>query len=141
MNKKLVTNGLLAAGFMNVFGVLVFSRLFSNVAINEADPAVMSNFGLLMITVWGLAYIGAATISANIKWLAGVFAVEKLVYVAVWLAGQSSNSLTELYSKDLFAGVFYTIYGVNDAVFMLFFAWVCFSQQSNRKNATSVPNQ
>ena len=117
---------------MNVVGVLVFSRLFTNVAINEADPAVMSNFGLLMITVWGLAYIGAATISANIKWLAGAFAVEKLVYVITWLAWQSSNSLAELYSKDKFAGVFFGIYGVNDAMFMLFFASVFFLHRNGK---------
>lgn len=140
MNTKLVRNGLLAAGFMNVFGVLVFSRLFTNVAVNEADPAVMSNFGLLMIALWGLAYIGAAKITANIKWLVGAFAVEKLVYVVAWLMWQSSNNLGELYSKDFFAGAFFSIYGVNDAAFMLFFAWVFFSQHNDKCVSAIAPN-
>ena len=83
MNRNLVKNGLIAAGLMNIVGVLVFSRAFTNLAINNADPVVMSNFGLLMIAVWGLAYLGAATISSNIKWLVGAFALEKLVYVVV----------------------------------------------------------
>lgn len=109
---------------MNIGGVLIFSRAFTNGAINAADPVVMSNFGLLMIAVWGLAYMGAAAISLNIKWLAGAFAVEKLVYVVVWLMWHSGNSLAQLYSKDVFAGVFFSIYGINDFVFMLFFAWV-----------------
>lgn len=129
MNKRLVKNGLIAAALMNIGGVLIFSRAFTNVAVNQADPVVMSNFGLVMIAVWGLAYLGAATISSNIKWLAGAFAVEKLVYVVVWILWHSGNSLTDLYSKDAFAGVFFSIYGINDFVFMLFFAWVFFFQR------------
>jgi len=60
-------NGFIAAGLMNIGGVLLFSHAFTNSAINTADPVVMSNFGLLMIVVWGLAYLGAAAIGTNIK--------------------------------------------------------------------------
>lgn len=130
MNRKLVKNGLVAAALMNISGVLVFSRAFTNSAINDADPVVMSNFGLLMIAVWGLAYLGAATISSDIKWLVGAFAVEKLVYVVVWIMWHSENSLSQLYSTDVLAGVFYCIYGINDFVFMLFFAWVFSSRRT-----------
>ena len=84
MNRLLIRNGFIAAGLMNIGGVLLFSRVFTNIAINRADPVVMSNFGLLMIVVWGLAYLGAAAITSNIKWLAGAFALEKLIYVVVW---------------------------------------------------------
>ena len=133
MNRTLVRNGFIAAGFMNIAGVLLFSRLFTNAFINEADPVVMSNFGLVMIAVWGLAYLAAAFINANVKWLAAAFAVEKLVYVVVWTMWLSNNSLAELFGRDLFAGVFYSIYGLNDLVFMLFFAWVCFSQSGAKE--------
>ena len=129
MNSALMKVGLIAAGCMNIGGVLIFSRAFTNTAINNADPVVMSNFGLLMIAVWGFAYIGAATIASSIKWLAGAFAVEKFVYVVVWLMWLSDNSLAQLYDKDFFAGVFYSIYGVNDLMFMLFFALVFFRQR------------
>ncbi len=132
MNKNLIRNGLIVAGLMNIGGVLVFSRAFSNVAINNADPIVMSNFGLLMIAVWGLAYLGAAAITSSVTWLVGAFALEKLVYVLAWCAWHSENSLAKLYSQDFFAGVFFSIYGPNDFVFMLFFAWV-FIQQRSRK--------
>ena len=128
MNKSLIRNGLIAAGLMNVGGVLLFSRAFTNTAINNADPVVMSNFGLLMIAVWGLAYLGAAAITSNIKWLVGAFALEKLVYVVVWFKWLSENSLSQLYEKDLFAGAFFSIYGANDFIFMLFFAWVLIVQ-------------
>lgn len=128
MNRNLIKSGLIAAGLMNIGGVLVFSRAFTNSAINGADPVVMSNFGLVMIVVWGLAYLGAAAITSSIKWLAAAFAVEKLVYVVMWLTWNSQTSVTQLYAKDFFAGVFYSIYGLNDFVFMLFFVWVFFRQ-------------
>jgi hypothetical protein len=131
MERHLVKRGLIAAGAMNIGGVLLFSRAFSNTAINSADPVVMSNFGLLMIVVWGLAYLGASTIHSSIKWLVGAFALEKLVYVVVWGIWLSKNNLTQLYSQDAFAGVFYSIYGLNDLVFMLFFAWVFLYGKSN----------
>ncbi len=115
---------------MNIVGVLVFSRLFTNAALNAADPVVMSNFGLLMITVWGMAYLGAAAIDANVRWLAAAFAIEKLVYVVVWVNWLSAHSVTALFSKDAFAGIFFGIYGANDLLFMLFFMWVFFASTS-----------
>ena len=129
MNKNLVKNGLILAALMNIGGVLIFSRAFTNVAINNADPIVMSNFGLQMIAVWGLAYLGAATIRSDIKWLMGAFAVEKLAYVVVWTMWHSENSLAQLYATDIFAGIFYSIYGINDFLFMLFFARVFLLQR------------
>lgn len=117
---------------MNIAGVLVFSRAFTNEAINNADPVVMSNFGLLMIVIWGLAYLGAATVTSSIKWLAGAFAIEKLIYVTVWYKWLSLNSLAALYSTDLFAGAFYSIYGLNDLLFMVFFAWIFFAQSTRK---------
>ena len=132
MTKNMVRNGLIAAGVMNVGGVLLLSRAFTNVAIGEADPVVMSNFGLLMIAVWGFAYLGAASISSSVKWLVGAFALEKLVYVLVWVMWLSNNSLAELYSRDVFAGVFYSIYGLNDFVFMLFFVFVFFMRHRSK---------
>lgn len=117
---------------MNIVGVLTFSRAFTNTAINSADPVVMSNFGLTMISVWGLAYIGAAWIKANIKWLAAAFAVEKLVYVAAWLTWHWKNSVTDLYSVDRFAGIFFGIYGLNDFAFMVFFCWVFYLQRQGK---------
>ena len=131
MAPNLIRNGFIAAALMNIGGVLLFSRAFTNDAINQADPVVMSNFGLLMIMVWGLAYLGAGFIQGNIRWLAAAFAVEKLVYVVVWGLWMSNHSLGAVYEQDLFAGGFYSIYGLNDLAFMLFFGWVFLSQRSN----------
>ncbi len=132
MTKALARNGLIAAGLTNIGGVLMFSRLFTNVAINNADPVVMSTFGLIMIVVWGLAYLGAAASSTSIRWLAAAFAVEKLVYVVYWARWISKNSVADLYAIDKFAGVFYSVYGVNDLISLLFFCWLFLSQRSGR---------
>jgi hypothetical protein len=40
------------AGLMNIVGVVVFSRVFTNTVIPQYDSQAMSNFGLLMIVVW-----------------------------------------------------------------------------------------
>lgn len=130
MNHKQIRQGFILAALMNIGGVLIFSRAFTNSAINRADPVVMTNFGLLMIIVWGLAYLGAANIDSGIKWLAGAFAIEKLVYGVVWINWLSNNSLAQLYNEDVFAGAFYSIYGANDLAFMLFFAYVFFREPS-----------
>jgi hypothetical protein len=121
---KLIKFGFIMAAAMNIGGVLLFSRLFTNSIINELDPVVMSNFGLLMIVIWGLAYLASAFITSNIKWLAGAFVIEKLVYVVAWSLWLANNNLDDVYDKDVFAGIFYSIYGINDFVFMVFFAWV-----------------
>jgi len=121
MNKTVIKYGLILAALVNIGGVLTFSKLFSNTAINDADPVVMSNFGLVMIMVWGLAYFAAAMTKGNIRLLVSVFAIEKLVYVGAWVYWLTTNNLFSLYETDLFAGIFYTIYGLNDLLFMVFF--------------------
>ncbi|KTF08533.1 hypothetical protein [Pseudoalteromonas sp. 10-33] len=128
---KLIKFGLIMAVGMNIGGVLLFSRFFTNPVINELDPVVMSNFGLLMIVIRGLAYLASAFITSNIKWLAGAFVIEKLVYVVTWLLWLANNNLSNVYDKDLFAGIFYSIYGINDFVFMMFFAWVFLLNNKN----------
>lgn len=62
MNKTIVKLGFVSAAIANIGGVLLFSRLFSNEVISASDPVVMSTFGIVMIMVWGLAYLGAAAI-------------------------------------------------------------------------------
>jgi hypothetical protein len=131
MNQKLIKRGFILAALMN-FSVILFSRGFTNTAINQADPVVMSNFGLLMIVVWGLAYLAAGAALPNIKWIAGVFALEKLIYGVVWINWQMGNSLGAVYEADLMAGLFYSIYGLNDLIFMVFFAWVFVASSPKR---------
>ena len=135
MNIKHLRAGFIIAGIMN-FSVIIFSRGFTNSAMNNADPVVMSNFGLLMVIIWGLAYIATATIDGNIKWLAGVFAIVKFIYGINWVIWILGNSLTDVYSSDLFAGLFYSVYGINDFAFMAFFIFVFISE--HKKSTSSI---
>ncbi|QFI38585.1 hypothetical protein FR932_12380 [Moritella marina ATCC 15381] len=138
MNSKVIKFGLILAALVNIAGVLTFSQLFSNTAINEADPIVMSNFGLVMIMVWGLAYFAAAMTKGSIRLLVSAFAVEKLVYVCAWVYWLATNNLFTLYEIDLLAGIFYTIYGLNDLVFMVFFIKVAMHKTGNAETKINV---
>jgi len=133
MNRNMIKTGFMAAALANIVGVLLFSRVLTNEAINNADPVVMSNFGLMMIMVWGLTYLGTAFVEGNIRWIAAAFTIEKLVYVVVWLRWHLSHDIEALYATDSFAGVFYTIYGLNDFMFMLFFGFVFWKQSVRRE--------
>lgn len=124
MDKKTITKGCIAAGISNTLGILIFSKGFTNDVIPETDPIVMSYFGLVMIMLWGAAYIAVSKSFEKVKWLIGIFAIEKLVYVLAYGIWFSDHSLTEVYDKDLLAGIFYSIYGLNDFLFMLFFSYV-----------------
>lgn len=118
-----VSKGFIVAGLMNST-VLIFSRFFTNEAIPAFDATVMSNFGLLMIFVWGLAYISVANSFENVRWLVGVFAIEKLIYGCIWVNWMLNNMISDVFEKDLMAGLFYSIYGVNDWMFFIFFLFV-----------------
>ena len=123
ISNKTISKGFIIAGIMNA-SVLIHSRLFTNEVINETDPSVMSNFGLLMILIWGIAYISVAKTFYQVKWLVGVFVIEKLIYGIVWTNWILNNSVADVYAKDSQAGTFFSVYGINDWIFFLFFLLV-----------------
>jgi hypothetical protein len=84
IKKEHLTIGFIIAGLMNIFGVLVFSRLFSNTVIPKFDPQAMSNFGLLLIVVWGFTYISVSKTFYHLEWLIALFKIEKLIYATHW---------------------------------------------------------
>ena len=121
ISKELIAKGFILSGIMNVGGTLIFSRFFTNETIPEADPVVMSNFGLLMIFVWGLVFLSIYQKYEQLNWLVVVFAIEKLIYGLHWINWISNNDLYDVYNKDQMAGIFYATYGVNDLLFFVFF--------------------
>ncbi|MBK6544966.1 MAG: hypothetical protein WAR77_13510 [Saprospiraceae bacterium] len=123
IKSETISKGFVIAGFMNMT-VFVFSRFFTNSVIPEFDPVVMSNFGLLMIVLWGLAYISVAKNYHHVKWLVGIFAVEKFIYGFIWIKWMLNNNVSDVFTKDKMAGIFYAIYGVNDWMFFIFFLFV-----------------
>ncbi len=133
IKNETIAKGFVLAGLMNILGVLVNSRFFTNAVIPEVDPVVMSNFGLLMIIIWGLAYISVSKNYDKVKWLVGVFAIEKFIYGFLWTNWILNNSLADVYSKDTSAGIFYSIYGINDWIFFVFFLFVFIRLVSAKK--------
>lgn len=134
MKPTTISKGFLFAGLSNILGVLIFSKFFTNEIMMNAQPDVMGYFGLISIVLWGLAYIAVRKNYEAVPWLIAVFMIEKLLYVIVYIRWFSTDALRAVYDQDLFAGIFYTIYGVNDFIFGLFFAWVFFTI-SKVKNA------
>ena len=124
ISKGVITKGFVLSGIMNIGGVLIFSRFFTNDAITVADPVVISNFGLLMIVVWGLVFLSVSQKYEELNWLVGVFAIEKFLYGLNWINWISNNDLFALFNKDQMAGIFYALYGINDWLFFLFFLYV-----------------
>ena len=104
---------------------LLSSKFFTNEAIPAFDPVVMSYFGILMIVLWGLAYIAVAKNFHQVKWVVAVFAIEKFIYGFVWTKWHLNNDVSKVFARDTTAGVFYSIYGINDWLFFIFFLSAC----------------
>ena len=124
ISKGVIAKGFILSGIMNIGGTLIFSRFFTNETIPEADPVVMSNFGLLMIFVWGLVFLSISQKYEQLNWLVGVFVIEKFIYGFHWLNWITNNDLSNLYDKDQMAGIFFALYGINDWLFFVFFLFV-----------------
>lgn len=123
ISKEIISKGFIVAGLMNM-SVLVFSKFFNNPVIPKYDAVVMSNFGLLMIVIWGLAYVSIAKSYQEVKCLVGVFVIEKFIYGFIWTKWMLNNSVVEVFEKDAMAGMFYATYGINDWLFFIFFLYV-----------------
>ncbi len=138
MKFNITRNCFILAGLSNIFGVLICSKLFTNQVMMDAQPEVASYLGLISIILWGIAYIAVSKTYIHVPILIALFAFEKLVYVIFWIMFIHNNSLSVLYEKDFFAGLFYTIYGVNDFVFMVFFiAVLWFMGKSDKKKSST----
>ncbi len=133
MSKNIIYYGFIVAGLTNVVGGLVFSKFLTNDLLSSLQPSVLSDFGVVMIMIWGLAYIAVAKDHENTKWLVAVFALEKLAYVLVWLKWITNNDVSLVLEQDLLTGIFYSIYGPSDFIFGVFFAvvaWRLFKKQA-----------
>ncbi len=62
----------------------------------------------------------------KIFWVVAVFVVEKLVYFVTWIVwiSQHGSELSAIFDRSPLTGTFFAIYGPNDLLFGLFFAWV-----------------
>lgn len=133
MSNKTIKNIFYLSGIINIVGTIVLSNFFTNKDLIDTDPTIMSPFGLILITVWGLAFIAIGRTFHKNKWIIGVFAIEKLSYVLAWIVWYSKNEILPLYDKDIFTGLFYSVYGLNDFIFFVFFLYVFFRVHKSSK--------
>lgn len=126
MNQSsIIRNGFILAGIVNIAGVLLFTQAFTSPVLAETYPAVFSDFGMIAIMLWGLAYIAMANHYQQVPWMAMVFFIEKMVYViswVVWICADNTD-LAMLLEQSPLQGLFFVIYGANDLLFGCVFLW------------------
>lgn len=139
LSDRAITRGFLLAGAVNVFGMLVVSKLFTNSLLHATDPAVFSWLGQVAIVLWGVAYWAVAERYRHVPYLVLVFFIEKMVYAATWILWlmQTSHSLTSIASESLMTAIFFGVYGAGDFAFALFFGWVAFNVLSKGRNSAT----
>ena len=123
--KKWIQYGFIIAGLVNVLGIPAFSKLFTNDYLMQVDPKTFSEVNLFTIILWGLAYISVARHYEKIPAISAVFAIEKFFYTGVWIYWLWNNAgdLPDIYNKDWITGFFYSVYGLNDFLFGVFFLY------------------
>jgi hypothetical protein len=122
---SIVVKGFWLAGAYNIFGVLLFSKFFTNSLLSSLDPAVFSSVGLIAIILWGLAYCSIAKSYQSSPYLVLVFFIEKILYTTTWLMWLSANgnTLPSIDAESPLTATFYSIYGAGDFIFAIFFLW------------------
>ena len=139
LSDRAITRGFVLAGAVNVFGMLVVSKLFTNSLLNSTDPAVFSWLGQVAIVLWGLAYWAVAQAFRHVPYLVIVFFIEKMVYTVCWLVWflQKGHSLTSIASESLMTAIFFAMYGAGDLAFGLFFGWVALMVLNGGRNSAA----
>ena len=123
---KWIQYGYMLAGAVNILGIPVFSKLFTNDYLTQVDPETFSYISLITIMLWGLAYISVARDVEKIPAISAVFAIEKFFYSGVWICWLRNNfsELSGIYRMDRITGFFFSIYGLNDFLFGIFFLYI-----------------
>ena len=130
MKEKYIKNFFYLAGAVNILGTLTLSRFFTNESLVQIDPTIISSSGLILIIVWGLAFLATSNHYQKNRWIVGVFALEKITYVAMWCYWYFTKDYTfkSLFDLDFMTGFFYATFGLNDLLFLCFFCYVFFKK-------------
>ena len=113
--------------------IILFSKGFST-DLGLIDP-LFSPDGCIGVLLWGAAYFALSKSYESVPDMAFVFCVEKAFYGFHWLFWMFDNyqGLPDIVSADPISGAFYTIYGIGDLLFMVFFGWVAWTWRHNMK--------
>jgi hypothetical protein len=109
----------------NIVTVLIATRLFTDPLISQVDAQVFSTPSLVLVMIWGLAYLAVAPHWRKVPQMCLVFMAEKLVYVTLWSMWilESRSQLSGLWEINWQIALFYGGYGIVDMGFSAFFFW------------------
>ena len=130
-----IFRGFVVAGAVNVFGMLIFSKAFTNSLFSDLDPAVFSWPGIVAVILWGLAFWSVARSYHRVPLIVLVFFLEKMLYTATWLTwlATKGGTLTAVFAESPLTAVGYASYGAVDFVIGLFFLWVAVRSYRRRQ--------
>ncbi|HOP62371.1 MAG TPA: hypothetical protein PK358_09670 [Spirochaetota bacterium] len=128
MSKNTIKTIFWSAGLFNIGAGLIFSLLFTNPYPARYYPSVFSDFGLIIIMLWGLAYISVSSTYMHVRGLMLIFTIEKLIYFItwIWFLVDKGSMLPGILSESFITGLALSSYGSVDFLFGCFFAWVWF---------------
>ena len=105
---------LLALGYN--LSLLIFNKFFTSNRIAEIYPEVFSNFGQVIVIMFGFIYY-FAFISCRTKELFLIFAIEKFIYFGTGVYWMIYKSHSLKFGKNPLEWVFMRIYWIGDAIF------------------------
>ncbi len=116
--------------------IIIFSKGFGD-ELGAVDP-LFGSAGCVGILLWGAAYFALARRFQAAPAVALVFCVEKAFYGIHWLTWLLAHSteLPAMVDQDPLTGVFFSIYGAGDLLFMLFFGAVAWTWRHNLRGET-----
>lgn len=126
MTKKMIQKIFWAAGLINIIGMLSVSLFFTSPYPAKYYPLVFSNFGMIVIMLWGLANIAVSSVYMHVRMLLFVFALERMAYTITWIIfiATSGSLIPVIFQESIITGLILGSYGLCDAAFSLFFTWV-----------------
>ena len=126
MKKTMIQKMFWAAGLINIIGMLSVSLFFTSPYPAKYYPLVFSNFGMIVIMLWGLANIAVSSVYMHVRMLLFVFAIERMAYTITWVIFivTSGSLMPVIFEESIITGLILGSYGLCDAAFSLFFAWV-----------------
>ena len=129
---------LIVFGLVNLSLLVFFTPLGDGDLVARQDRTFFGPVMLVMIALWGLAYMAAAPLWAGLPWLMLVFALEKMLFGARWLwwiQAEGKAAPLDLWHADPLAGLLFLVYGPWDifcAGAFLAMAWVGFRRGVGR---------
>jgi len=118
-------NVIILIGLVNLSLLGFLTPLLDGELLAAQDPLFFSWSGVVIIALWGLAYIAVAPVWDKVPWLLLVFAAEKMLFDLRWVHWiiHNGDTLPALFQQDVMVAMFYAGYGVWDGACAIIFTW------------------